>query len=100
MWGTSRGVGSPLMFNLNVKDLPNVTKFTKPYQFADDSVLLKVISCIIDVNNLQSDINDLNNWCLEKNLKLNPSKFEHMGFTFKNVKYLPKYIINNKKYQL
>ncbi len=79
------------MFNLYIKDLPKVTKYSKPYQYADDSVLLKSIFSEKDFTDFQSDLNALENWCSEKNLKINPNKSVNLRFSFKNTDHLPKY---------
>jgi retron-type reverse transcriptase len=80
------GVGSPDLFNINVRKLPTVTKFSKLMQFADDNCLLKPIYNVNDINELQSDLTDVHSFCKSKNLELNPEKSVHMRFTFKEVK--------------
>jgi hypothetical protein len=89
------GVGSPDLFNINVKELPKITIFSNCKQFADDTVLYKLIFSKSDTLQLQSDLNDLNKWCSVKNLKLNPNKSVHLRFSFKATKDLPNYTIDS-----
>ena len=79
------GVGSPELFNLTVRDFPNVTRFSKLFQFADDSCFLKVIYDIKDVQDFQADLNHIQDYCNLKNFKLNTEKSVHLRVKFKNI---------------
>ena len=74
-----------------------MTKFSKPFQYADDTALIKPIYLINDINNFQTDLNQLEHWCNERNLKLNPNKSIHLRISFKNVGDLPNYSLNNQQ---
>ena len=74
-----------------------MTKFLKPSQYADDTALIKPIYLINDINNFQTDLNQLQYWCNERNLKLNPNKSIHLRISFKNVGDLPNYSLNNQQ---
>jgi hypothetical protein len=89
------GICSPLLFNLYVKDIPNVVKFSKVYQYADDTVILKLIYSTNDIDLLQTDINLIHEWNQNNNLKLNPDKSVHLRFTVKRQLDLPLYQINS-----
>jgi hypothetical protein len=76
---------------LYVKDIPNVVKFSKVYQYADDTVILKLIYSTNDIDLLQTDINLIHEWSQNNNLKLNPDKSVHLRFTVKRQLDLPLY---------
>ncbi len=44
------------------------TRLSNVKQFADDSILYKLIFTESDINNFQLDLNNLNEWCSEKSL--------------------------------
>ena len=70
------------------------------FQFADDLLLLKVVSSVNDLTDLQNDLNKLSNYCAENNLLLNPAKSEHLRLTLKKSHKLSNYIINGTKVSL
>ena len=67
------------------------------FQFADDLLLLKVVSSVNDLIDLQNDLNKLSNYCAENNLLLSPAKSEHLRLTLKKSHKLSNYIINGTK---
>ena len=78
------GVGSPELFNIAVRDFPNVSQFSTMFQFADDSCLAKVIYNENDMKDFQSDLNSVQEYCQRKNFKLNSEKSVHLRVKFKN----------------
>ncbi len=46
-------IGSPILFNIDKSDLVNCIKFSKLFEFADDSVIIKIIKQNCDRNELQ-----------------------------------------------
>ena len=80
--GTPQGSKiSPTLYSLYVSDLVEAVNNSNLYQFADDSVIVKVIKNESDQLLLQSDLNNIFNWCKSNNLKINPSKSVHMRFS-------------------
>ena len=90
------GVGSPDLFNISVRNFPKVTTFSKLFQFADDSCLLKVIYSETDINYLQIDLNEVQKYCDKMKFKLNAEKSIHLRISFKNCDNLKSYEICNK----
>jgi len=77
----------PLLFLLFVNDLPSVIK-RHLRMFADDTKIWRTIKDEIDSIRLQQDRDNMESWCQEWLLKLNPSKCKvmHIGHTeFKQV---------------
>jgi len=69
-------VSSPIYFNIYKSDLIECIKYSKLYEFADDTVLVKIIKNNDDRKQLQSDLNNISQWCSENELSLNPNKTE------------------------
>jgi len=90
------GISSPLLFNLYVNDLNSVIINSNLYQFADDSVIVKNVYNENDKLLLQSDLNNVSEWCNCNSLKLNASKSVHMRVTLKAINELNQYTINNE----
>jgi hypothetical protein len=89
------GVGSPDLFNISVKDFPIITQFSKLFQFADDSCLIKCIKTVIDIDDFQTDLNNVQNYCTKMNFLLNTEKSTHLRICFKNIPPLKTYKLNN-----
>lgn len=53
-----------------INDLPNIFVHCKPLLFADDCKLIMKIRSIDDIDNFQSDIQRLHNWCLQNRLEI------------------------------
>ena len=87
-------MGSPELFNITIRELPNVLKFSKLYQYADDSCILKPIFDEKDIQNFQTDLISINKYFLGKNLKINSSKSVHLRISFRNCDNIQKYKIN------
>lgn len=72
--GSVRG---PLLFLIYINDLPNaITSHIR--LFADDCVLYRVISSTADSSTLQSDLNEVTNWCDNWPMRLNTNKCKMM----------------------
>jgi len=88
------GKASPILFNLYISDLIAIINNSFVYQFADDTILLKIIKNDGDAFLLQNDLNNLFLWCNDNCIQLNPLKSVHMRISFKNVNPF-QYVINN-----
>ncbi len=91
------GIGSPELFNLTVREFPQILKFSKLFQYADDSCIVKRIFNMNDIIELQTDLNDVYNWCLNKNLQINSTKSVHLRISLKNCSNFENYFINDIK---
>lgn len=85
----------PLLFLIFINDLPDVLQYAKCLLFADDAKFYLPITTQIDSQNLQSDIDNIYNWSVNNNLKLNISKCHIMSFTKKSHICSYEYKINN-----
>ncbi len=88
------GVSSPIFFNIYKSDIINCIKYFKLFEFADDSVLVKIIKSNDDRLQLHEDLNKLSLWCYENNLSLNLIKTELLSIHTKP-ETLSSYKINN-----
>ena len=77
------GIIGPLLFLMYINDLPKVCPNSRILLFADDAKLFKRISSIVDCLALQSDINNILQWCSKWKLSLNVSKCYFIRFTNK-----------------
>ena len=91
----------PLLFLIYINDLRNCLKSSKSYLYADDTVLVE--SCIdiyTSYLNLQSDLDNITNWCKGIKLTINIKKPKGMVFgiqnRLKNI-VLPNLTINGKQ---
>jgi hypothetical protein len=91
-----RGVSSPIFFNLYKSDIINCIyiKYSKLFEFADDSVLVKIVKSNDDRLGLHEDLNKLSLWCYENNLSLNLIKTELLSIHTKP-EILTLYKVNN-----
>jgi hypothetical protein len=87
----------PLLFIdiIYVRKLGNIIKFSKLSQFADSSIT-KLIYDICDAESLQFDLNAVQIWSKNKNLKLNASKSIDLRFALRKFVDIPQYKINDK----
>ncbi len=72
--------GSPLLFLIYINDLPDIIPSLKVFLFADDTKLLQTIHSEENSIQLQSDLNEVTNWCKKWNLSMNRSKCKVMRF--------------------
>ena len=70
----------PLLFLIYINDLPGVVPFSNVFLFADDTKLFKTITSEQDCHQLQSDLNEVMNWCKKWNLYMNSKKCKAMRF--------------------
>lgn len=64
----------PLLFLIFINDLPHIFKYAECLMFADDVKLYLKISTSSDCLNLQSDITNFHDWCLQNSMQLNINK--------------------------
>jgi ribonuclease P/MRP protein subunit RPP40 len=68
----------PLLFLININDLPEViSNVSKLY--ADDNKIMAVVKNTEDRDNFQHDLNSLNEWCNKWLIKLNLDKCKIMN---------------------
>ena len=70
----------PLLFLIYMNDLPGMVPFSNVFLFADDTKLFKTITSKQDCHQLQSDLNEVINWCKKWNLSMNSKKCKAMRF--------------------
>ena len=70
----------PVLFNLFTSDLINYVQSPLP-QYADDTVLYRIIRSNEDAVVLQEDLNSISEWCKENHMQLNSTKCKVMHIT-------------------
>ena len=70
----------PLLFLIMINDMPEYIKFCDISSFADDTKIIKTISCQEDSNDMQKDIDNAENYTKDNNLVLNCEKFAHIRY--------------------
>ena len=85
--GSSLG---PLLFLAYVNDIWRNTE-TNTRLFADDCVIYRKITDSSDIDKLQTDLNRLEEWTVENEMKLNPDKSIAVSFTKARVKKVIRY---------
>jgi hypothetical protein len=93
------GVLSPILYNIFVRNFPLVLKYSKPFQFADDTAIIKGILSENDLNNFQIDIYEISKWFESKGLTINASKTKHLRISIRNIQ-LKTYTINNSEIEV
>jgi len=63
-----------------ISDIDEKIKHSILSSFADDTRLMKVISCAADVSLLQDDLDAVYDWTSINNMELNGKKFEHIAY--------------------
>jgi hypothetical protein len=87
------GVISPILFNLYIADIVFCIE-SEIFKFADDMVVLKPIYSLNDCINLQNDLKNIEKFCKDNNLVINPSKCETMRFSLKKLP-IQEYMLND-----
>lgn len=86
----------PILFVIFVNDISACFVHSTPFLFADDLKFASVIESSRDVQNLQSDVDALFEWCTANCMDLNTKKCLHIKVTRK-IKSIPSsYSINNE----
>lgn len=91
--------GSPLsslLFLIFINDIGERVKFSLYLLFADDLKIFREISSLDDCKLLQSDLNGINNWCLENEMEFNIGKCQVIRFGRLRSKYIFDYNINQQ----
>jgi hypothetical protein len=64
--------------------------------FADDCIIYRKINDSSDIDKLQKDLNELEEWALENEMKINPGKSKAVSFTKARVKERIRYYIGDR----
>lgn len=70
----------PLLFLIHILDINQHIKHSQVSSFADDTRILKKVSCVADSHLLQDDLQALYTWAAENNMSFNSNKFVHMAY--------------------
>ena len=70
------GISSPIYFNIYKSDMTKCINNSKVFEFSDDTVLVKIIKKDSDRHELQSDLDNIYEWCIYNKLLLNSMKTE------------------------
>ncbi len=73
----------PSLFIMFINDLPSYFRSSECLLFADDLKIYQRVSSLSDCANLQSDLNQLSNWCSTWRMKLNLVKCCVVNFSLK-----------------
>ena len=87
----------PVLFSLYVNDLPDTVTYSHVAMFADDTKLFKEIHTTQDCNLLQNDLDQLQAWSGNFDLKFNASKCNSQMITRKLKLTTHVYKLNNNK---
>ena len=70
----------PLLFLIMIADIDESIRHSFLSSFADDTRIMKGITCITDAFKLQNDLNTIYKWTETNNAQLNGKKFEHLVY--------------------
>lgn len=74
---------SPLLFLLFINDTSSILKHSKILLLADDAIIHITFKSKNDALELQSDLNNHRNWCIDNGMELNLYKFSVITFSYK-----------------
>lgn len=95
MSGVPQGsILGPLLFNIFINDLPEVINSANVLLYADDLKIFKAIQTEDDCHDLQSDIDNIMEWCLFNKMTLHSSKCEVMRYCRSKNKILNNYLLD------
>lgn len=83
----------PLLFLIYINDLPDNIS-SQICLFADDCVIYRKVTNASDIATLQSDLNNISNWCLTWCMELNINKCKSMRISRSNTT-CPTYALND-----
>lgn len=86
----------PLLFNIFINDVTNILNNSDSLLYADDTKIFIKVKSIEDCHNLQSDLNNLLNYCELNKISLNIDKCCVISFTRKRNHILYDYNFNHK----
>lgn len=85
---------SPLLFSLFVNDLKDCVEHCEFLMFAVDLKLFSRVRNVTDINFLQTDLDNLSEWCNKNLLDLNVDKFFKISFSKRKNMIPSSYSIN------
>ena len=77
-WRPQGTVLGPILFLIFINDIANCVSHSTLRCFADDTNICRSISDSNNVNELQSDLEEVTNWSSRNNMALHEDKFEYM----------------------
>ena len=89
----------PMLFLIYVNDIPNIIKSSAKL-FADDTKIYRELSHDSDTSILQSDLDSLEEWTRNWQVKFNPEKCEVMRISYKQDKRNHQYYLSKCKVKM
>ena len=86
----------PILLLIYVNDIPNIVKSSVKL-FADDTKIYRELSHDSDTSVLQSDLDSLEEWTRNWQVKFNPEKCENMRISYKQDKRNRQYYLSNAR---
>ena len=83
----------PLLFNIFMSDLPNCVS-SPLIMYADDSTLFRHINSYDDEVQLQTDLDNIQLWCINNGMKMNANKCKFMDITLSKLRRFGRYTID------
>lgn len=80
---TQGSVLGPLVFLIYINDIHEAVLTSSVYIFANDTKLLKRVVDGSETVSLQDDLDSIDGWCSDWNLKLNCGKCSHLHFSLR-----------------
>ena len=89
----------PVLFLIYINDLQDCVTQSMLSCFADDSRIKKKITSTEDVDSLQLDLHNVENWSKENNMSLHAEKFELLCHSIKNPSLISELPFHQQYYQ-